>query len=142
MASPDNASVWRYREDLAGPTGEDVAGPSADVVGYTVHGTDGEVGKVAHANDETDSAYLIVHTGSWIFGRTVMIPAGVVERIDREHQIVHVDCSREQIKNAPEYHEHLHHDPDFRAALSGHYGGADQGEVMGGISEPDPPGRM
>ena len=127
MASPENARVWRFREDLDGPTGEDVAGPSADVVGYTVHGTDGEVGKVAHANDETDSAYLIVHTGPWIFGRTVMLPAGVVHEIDREQQVVRVDCSREQIKSAPEYHEHRHHDENFRAELSGYYGGAPPG---------------
>lgn len=95
---------------------------TGDVTGYTIHATDGEIGKVDKANNETDSNYLIVSTGPWIFGKTVMLPAGVISRVDRENETVYVGLAKEQIKNAPEYSEGAHENETYRGDLGRYYG--------------------
>jgi hypothetical protein len=93
----------------------DEGGPgfSLDLTGYAVVAVDGEIGKVDQAG-ETD---LVVDTGPWIFGRTVLLPAGVVERVDHRSRTVHVDRTREQIKDAPEQASA----PDYRDRLARYY---------------------
>ena len=94
-----SSDVWTYRSttDL---------GTNVDVSGYDVEATDGSIGKVDEATYETGRSYLVVDTGPWIFGKKVMLPAGVVNHIDHEERRVYVDRTKEQIKSAPEY------DPD------------------------------
>src|ERR1700729_4423950 len=94
MAHASPAEMWHYREGGA---------PSQDIAGFSIWARDGEIGKVAKANAETGTAHLLVTTGPWIFGKTVMLPAGVIERIDYKHKVVHVDRDMDEIKNAPEY---------------------------------------
>ncbi len=95
----------------------------ADLTGYSVEATDGGIGKVDEANRETGSSYLIVDTGPWIFGKTVMLPAGVVNRVDYDAKKVYVDRTKEEIKNAPQYDlERGHRDKDYRDRLGGYYG--------------------
>src|SRR5580693_5228834 len=106
-------SIWSYRQGVL-----DVAG---DITGYSIHATDGDIGKVDKANNDTGSSYLIVSTGPWIFGKTVMLPAGVVERIDHENKTVYVRRSKDDIKNAPEYDESTYRDEAYRAELGGYY---------------------
>src|SRR5579863_4083309 len=89
--------IWIYQQGVM-----DAAG---DITGYSIHATDGDIDKVDKANNETSSSYLIVSTGPWIFGKTVMLPAGVVERIDHQDKVVYVRRSKDDIKNAPEYDE-------------------------------------
>jgi hypothetical protein len=91
---------------------------SEDLGGYVIHATDGEVGKVDQDDRSTGARYLLVDTGPWIFGRTVLLPASVIDRIDHRHQAVHLRCTREAIKGAPEYHE----DRSHRAELEAWYG--------------------
>ena len=56
------------------------------------------------ATDELlGSSYLVVDTGPWIFGRKVLLPTGVVKRIDTLEHNVYVDRTKHQIKAAPEY---------------------------------------
>ena len=107
------AEMWHAREGAA---------PAEDIVGFSIEASDGEIGRVAKANAETGSAYLIVATGPWILGRTVMLPAGVIARIDFKAEVVHVNRSKDSIKNAPEYHEERHADESYRSELGGHYG--------------------
>jgi hypothetical protein len=105
-------SIWTYRPGVL---------DAGDITGYSIHATDGDIGKVDKANNETGSGYLIVSTGPWIFGKTVMLPAGVVERIDHEHETVYVRRSKDDIKNAPEYDENTYQDETYRTALGGYY---------------------
>jgi hypothetical protein len=107
------AEMWHAREGAA---------PTEDIVGFSIEATDGDIGRVAKANAETGSAYLIVATGPWILGRTVMLPAGVIERIDYKAEVVHVNRSKDNIKNAPEYHDERHDDETYRGELGGYYG--------------------
>ncbi len=50
--------------------------------GFKVEATDGDIGKVDEATYEVGSSYIVVDTGPWIFGRKVVLPAGMIERID------------------------------------------------------------
>src|SRR3954467_4997221 len=93
----------------------------ADVSGYRVEATDGVIGKVDKHSDEVGSAYLVVDTGVWIFGKEVLIPAGAVTRIDPDEKRVLVDLTKEQIENAPEFHRDKHLDDAGYHAQLGTY---------------------
>jgi hypothetical protein len=55
-----------------------------------------------------------------------MLPAGVIERIDYKHQVVHVNRDRDQIKNAPEYEETTPDDgASYRDQLGAYYASHD-----------------
>jgi hypothetical protein len=86
--------IWTFRRDL--PTG------GVDVTGYSVEATDGGIGKIDEATYESGGSYIVVDTGPWIFGKKVMLPAGVIRHIDPDEQTVHVSRSKDEIKNAPE----------------------------------------
>jgi len=68
--------------------------------------------------------HLIVDTGPWIFGKKVMLPAGVVDRVDLDTETVFVRCSKDQIKNAPEFVPETSRDDEaYRDRLGGYYTG-------------------
>jgi hypothetical protein len=87
--------VWAYRV----PT-------TVDLKGYEVEAPDGSIGVVDESTGQVGENYLVVDTGPWIFGKRVLLPAGIVDRIDTADEKVFVDRSRDEIRNAPEY------DPD------------------------------
>jgi ribosomal 30S subunit maturation factor RimM len=95
-----NANVWIYRETLRSDM-TDVAA----IVGYDVEALDGDIGKIDKTSTETSRSYLVVDTGFWIFGKKRLIPAGVVTRIDHANRKVHVDMTKDQIKDAPDFDE-------------------------------------
>lgn len=108
---------WDYRTDAG------LAGAGMDLTGYTIAAADGDIGRVDSATHETGASYLIVDTGPWIFGSMVMLPAGVVERIDTVEKKVYVDRTKDQIKKAPEYDETLAEDTTYRERLGDYYSG-------------------
>ena len=109
--------VWSYREGILAP---DVS--PRDVVGYGVEATDGSIGKVDDATYDVGSSYLVVDTGPWIFGKKVMLPAGVIQSVDGEDEKISVDRTKEQIKNAPEFDDSLLSDEGYRSRLGSYYG--------------------
>ena len=113
--------MWTYREGVA------TAGVSPrNVVGYGVEATDGSIGKVDEATYEVGGSYIIVDTGPWIFGKKVMLPAGVVQRVDPENETIIVNRTKDEIKNAPEFDQDRYRDDTYRQDLGGYYsrGGA------------------
>lgn len=105
---------WSYR-----PTTGYAAG--MELTGFKITATDGDIGHVDAATYETGSAGLVVDTGPWIFGRKVLLPAGVVERVDVEGRRIYVDHTKDQIKDAPEYDPDEGLDEDYRARLGAYY---------------------
>ena len=95
---------------------------SMDLGGFSVEGTDGSVGRVDETMHEIGSGFLIVDTGPWIFGRKIMLPAGVISRVDQQDQRVWVNLTKDEIKNAPEFDESTSRDPDYRDQLGTYYG--------------------
>jgi hypothetical protein len=105
---------WNYREE-SGFT------PGTDITGYKIAAVDGDIGKVDEASYEVGSASIVVDTGPWILGRKVLLPAGVVQRIDTNDEKVYVDRTKDQIKDSPEYDPDEVNDPDYRDRLGNYY---------------------
>jgi hypothetical protein len=110
--------IWTYGAEVG-----DVRG----IVGYSVEALDGGIGKIDEATEEVGTASIVVDTGPWIFGHKVILPAGVVDRIDRDEECVYVNRTKEQIKNAPELGERTMADDAHRDELSHYYGPGGEG---------------
>jgi hypothetical protein len=119
-----NTIIWGYREG----SGYEKA---PDLIGFAVEATDGKIGKVIHAgkHEATGGSYVIVDTGPWIFGKQVVLPAGAVALIDLAREVVFVDRTRQEIKNAPEFATLVQSpEPEYLDQL-GHYYGAFYGHL-------------
>ncbi|WP_371614376.1 PRC-barrel domain containing protein [Streptomyces sp. NBC_00454] len=119
-------NVWSYTS-----TAGHLAG--TDPTGYKVEATDGAIGKVDKHSGEAGDAYLVVDTGVWIFGKEVLLPASTVIRIDEVEETVYVGGTKEQIKNAPEFHREKHlDDVGYRDVLGTYYsnGGPFGGRIV------------
>ena len=77
----------------------------ADITGFDVEATDGSIGKIDESSAAAGSAYIVVDTGFWIFGKKRLVPAGVVDQIDRANEKVFVRMTKEQVKDAPDFEE-------------------------------------
>jgi len=111
--------IWTYRDSST--LGYDpIAGQ--DITGYGVEALDGSIGKVDDATYDVGSSQIVVDTGPWIFGKKVLLPAGVVSRIETKNKNVYVNRTKEQIKNAPEYDDSLIQDEDYRERVGSYYG--------------------
>jgi hypothetical protein len=109
--------MWTYREGVVAP------GVSPrNVVGYGVEATDGSIGKVDDATYDVGSSYLVVDTGPWIFGKKVMLPAGVIRDVDLDSETVFVNQTKDEIKHAPEFDADRYRDESYRGELGGYYG--------------------
>jgi hypothetical protein len=102
-----------------------------EVSGYSVEAIDGSIGKIDQATKELNGSYLIVDTGPWIFGKKVMLPAGVVSSIDHQNKQVLVKRTKDQIKNAPEFDESMIADTSYRERLGNYYGEGGAGWYSG-----------
>src|ERR1044072_8249599 len=96
--------------------------PNVDVTGFSVEASDGSIGKVDEATNEASGSFIVVDTGPWIFGKKVMLPAGVIRDIDPDTETVFVQRTKDEIKNAPEFDEQRYRDQDYRDELGGYYG--------------------
>src|SRR5215211_6610889 len=134
-SSVAGTDMWTFQTD---PTIGDV-----DLTGFKVEATDGSIGKIDEATYEIGTSYVIVDTGPWIFGKKVMLPAGVVQRVDPEDEVVFVNRTKDEIKDAPEFDESNIGD-EYRGQLGDYYGagGYGQGEQIGqtGTSQVGQPG--
>ena len=90
-------------------------------VGYQVEALDGSIGKVDEATYDAGSAYIVVDTGPWIFGKKVMLPAGTIRRVDHEEEKMFVSRTKDQIKDAPEFEEGIAYDSSYRGRLGSYY---------------------
>jgi hypothetical protein len=110
-----SVELWTFR--VATP---DVS--SVDLTGFKVEATDGSIGKIDEATYETGASYIVVDTGPWILGKKVLLPAGVIDRVDPEEKKVYVNRTKDEIKSAPEFDPDAYREPEYRDQLSGHYG--------------------
>jgi hypothetical protein len=111
--------VWSYRDQAQ--LGYDPTG-GVDLAGYKVEALDGSIGKIDEASNDVSQNYVIVDTGPWILGKKVMLPAGVIQRVDRDEEKIWVNRTKDQIKDAPEYEEGMLADSGYRGELGSYYG--------------------
>ncbi len=109
-----NRETWTYQPDLY--SGD------IDVVGYDVEALDGGIGKIDEATYDAGASYIVVDTGPWILGKKVMLPAGVIDRIEPADEQIFVNRTKDEIKNAPEFDEGRYRDDVYRADLDAYYG--------------------
>src|SRR5436190_15544563 len=109
------SDMWTYRESVV----------ARDFDGYDVEARDGSIGKIDEATYETGSSSVVVDTGPWIFGKKVVLPARVIDRIDLQDEKVYVRLTKDQIKESPEYHPDRF-DDDYRTRLGSYYSGFDK----------------
>jgi hypothetical protein len=110
--------IWTYREQSWG---------TMNLAGYGVEAVDGGIGKIDEASNEVGASYIVVDTGPWIFGKKVMLPAGVVMKVDHDDEKVFVNRTKDQIKNAPEFDDSMIKDEDYRGRLGTYYGPGGEG---------------
>ena len=104
--------IWSYTIEIP---------QNLDLTRFKVEATDGEIGKVDEATNDVAGSFIIVDTGPWIFGKKVMIPAGVIRDIDPDTQTIFVSRTKDEIKNAPEFDETLYRDQRYRDELGSYY---------------------
>ena len=95
-----------------------------DLTGFTVEAKDGSIGKVDEATKEAGGSFIVVDTGPWIFGKKVMLPAGLIREIDPDTETIFVDRMKDEIKNAPEFDEKRYREQGYRDELGTYYGRA------------------
>jgi hypothetical protein len=109
--------MWTYRDTTL--TRENLSG-------LKVEALDGSIGKVDDATTDVSGSFIVVDTGPWIFGKKVMLPAGVISRVDLDTETVFVNRTKDQIKSAPEYDESKQRDESdrdrYRTDLGSYYG--------------------
>jgi len=110
--------IWTYREQTWG---------TMNLAGYGVEAVDGGIGKIDEASNEVGASYIVVDTGPWIFGKKVMLPAGVVMKVDHDDEKVFVNRTKDQIKNAPEFDDSMIKDEGYRGRLGSYYGPGGEG---------------
>jgi PRC-barrel domain len=114
--------IWMYRDRSFG---------LSEMTGFEVEATDGGIGKVDEATTEAaGTGFIVVDTGPWIFGKKVMLPAGVIDHIDLQGQRVFVDRTKDEIKNAPEFDESQFDEPTYRDQLGGYYTSTGRGRTF------------
>ena len=96
---------------------------NADMTGFDVEAIDGSIGSVDEATYDAGSSYVVVDTGPWIFGKKVILPAGVIQRVDASDRRVWINLTKSQIESAPEFDELRYRSDDYRSEIGGYYAG-------------------
>ena len=94
------------------------------LIGYTMGATDGEIGKVEEFYfDDKNWAirYLVVKTGSWLFGRSVLISPIALQKPDWARREFPVNFTKDQVSNSPDIDTHKPVARQHEIALYEHY---------------------
>jgi hypothetical protein len=105
------AEMWTFTGTTAG----------VDLTGFKVEARDGSIGKVDEATYEAGGSFVVVDTGPWIFGKKVLLPAGVIRDVDLDSESVFVDLTKDEIKDAPEFDEKTYRDDSYRTEVGSYY---------------------
>ncbi|MET9505072.1 PRC-barrel domain containing protein [Streptomyces sp. NPDC006259] len=89
-------SIWSYPSVSGHAEGQ-------DLTGYGVVGTDGTLGHVEREDGHHGMWHLVVDTGVWLFGRSAVVPVGVVASVDAEERKISLACTVDEVKEAPRF---------------------------------------
>ena len=103
-------------------TFSDQAVARVDLTGFELEARDGLLGTVAQSIEGSGGGYLIVDPGvAMPLGRQVLMPVGLIKKVDVENKRVSVDLDREQVRNAPAYEATQPRDEHWRRGVSDYY---------------------
>lgn len=108
-------SIWSYVPDLDHVQEQ-------DLTDYTVVASDGTIGHVDRQADHHGMRHLVVDTGVWVFGRSLLVPVGVVADVHAGERQVTLDCTRAEVKAAPRFRTDSETmDPAYLTAVGDYY---------------------
>jgi hypothetical protein len=73
--------------------------------GFTVEATDGQIGTVSDILFDDQSwklRWLVVHTGTWLFGRKVLLPLSALGKPDETDRKFNVLITKKQVQDSPD----------------------------------------
>ena len=97
----------------------------SDLKGYTIAGSDGEIGAVRRFFFEDEHwvvRHIVVDVGSWFSRHRVLISPAAVERIDDEQRRLVVGLTRERVRTSPDIDTDKPVSRQHETALNSHYG--------------------
>ncbi|MFE2583075.1 PRC-barrel domain containing protein [Streptomyces sp. NPDC059378] len=107
--------IWTYAPDSGHVEGQ-------DLTGYAVVATDGTVGHVARQADPHGMRHLVVDSGVWLFGRSAVVPAGLVTGVDPRARRISLACTQGAVKAAPRFRiDSETRDARYLATVGEHY---------------------
>ncbi len=96
----------------------------AEVTGYHVHATDGNIGHVENFLVDSESwgvRYLIVDTSNWWVGQHVLLAPYAVKDVDWPGHRIQLDVTRDKVKSSPSWNPANIIGGDFEKRLHSHY---------------------
>ena len=75
-----------------------------DLRGYGIQAADGDIGSVRDVLFEDTTSivrYLVVETGSWLFGRRVLLAPAAFGAIDHDARVLSTGLTRAQVEDSP-----------------------------------------
>jgi stress response protein YsnF len=93
--------------------------------GFGLSASDGEIGSLEDFYFDDDAwviRYLVVDTGRWLPGRSVLISPRLLGRVNRDNRRVEVRLTKEQIEKSPETDTHKPISRQYETELSDYYG--------------------
>ena len=111
--------------ELARARGKTMLTNAANLKGFAIRATDGELGTVDqfYFDDETWAIrYLTVDTGGWLGGRQVLISPFSVVHTDWQAKRLDVALTKKQVENSPDIDTHQPVSRQHEAAYLGYYG--------------------
>ncbi|MFJ4623158.1 PRC-barrel domain containing protein [Streptomyces sp. NPDC088812] len=107
--------IWSYPTDSGHTEGQ-------DLTGYGVVASDGTIGHVEREDGHHGMWHLVVDTGVWLFGRSAVVPVGVVRAVEVESRTVTLACTGDEVKEAPRFRTDSETmDPAYLTAVGDHY---------------------
>ena len=114
IASPLSAPVYfganavraAERGDVDRNDGDPHLRSIAEVTGYHVHATDGEIGHVQDFLVESDDwsvRSLVVDTSNWWVGQHVLISPAAVKKVDWSERHISLDIARADVRSSPSW---------------------------------------
>ncbi|MEO8721117.1 MAG: PRC-barrel domain-containing protein [Ginsengibacter sp.] len=106
-------------------TGDKHLRSTEEVKGYTIHATNGEIGKVIDYIFDDQNwkiKYLVLDTGNWLNRSKVLVSTNLIKQVNWENSVVVVKVSTDAVKNSPEYDESQEIDEAYENHLSDYYG--------------------
>ena len=100
---------------------------AAQVTGYHIHATDGQIGHLSDIvleDEDWSIRYLVVDTSNWWGGQEVLISPRSVSGIRWTERLIYLDVDRQKVKDSPPWDPDKPLDREHETRMAGHYGKA------------------
>jgi len=110
---------------LHGRREEDMLLSAKEMLKYSILATDGEIGQVSDVlvgESDLKVRYLVIDTGGWLSGRTVLVSTAWLSSVEPSLRQVVVNISKKRIEESPPYAPEVPLERDYETRLHDHYG--------------------